>query len=734
MKIRTTVILALALVVLALWLWTSDEAPRAPADAGVGDRVFAGDDFVRRDARGALGLSDIAERVEIKAGAGAFSLQRTLVRGRSAWRFTEPFDRPADDFEVDRLLSEMEFLEPATVIRAEPPDRLDLAEYGLADPAHSVRFGIGEREWTLLVGSRAPSEDEVYVKRADAETVWVVPDAMLRVLEAGIDRYRDKRALRADRYAVTDIAFRSGDETLAAAKRGGRWRLVKPVEDLADGHAIERALVAAVGDPAMNARGIEVAEEDFVGEVSEGLAEYGLARPSRVLELAAGEQEETLLFGAIEGDKMYAKRAGEDTVFKLPLDIVETVFPDRQDLRGRHLLSFDPGEVREIVVESGGQRVVIGKRNGQWQVREPDPSPAEAREVERFLARLSEAAVLDWIDRPGALERYGLDEPEAILRLNAAGEGESHALVLGGPFDERRFHARRGQSGPVLVIGETVRDLVLSAYLDFLPRLMLSFPMESARAIAIVRDGERVEIELADGAWRMVEPARAAADRITVEGVLWDMTELRARRIVARAPGDLGRYGLEKPHIVASVRVGEGEGAKTHELRIGALAGDTRYAMLADSDIVFLVEPSLIRRLKDEFARRRLLDFEPDRLASAVLRDAETGREKRIERKGDVWVAAGAEEELVPGGAGERFARAVANVSASRVADYRPEALAPYGLDRPRVEIVLEFSDGGGAWLRVGAEKDGLSYVQASETGFVYEVHERDIGRIAAGW
>lgn len=735
MKTRTTLILAVLLAALGFWYWASEKGSVHQPAREAGDRVFGGPEFTRRDAAGTLGLSDLADRVEVKTETHSFALRKQAAEGRPAWRFVAPFDRTADDYEVDRLLSELEFLEPARALRPEPPARLDLSQYGLAEPKRSVRFGIGDAAWTLWIGARAPSENEVYVKRDDGETVWVVSESVLDAAAAGIDRYRDKRALLTDLYSVTGAAFRRGEDTLAVEKADGHWRLVAPVEDLADASEVEKALVAALGDPAANARGLRIAEEDFVGDAPGDLDARGLASPARVLTLSAGEEKESLLLGAVEGGKVYAKRGSEPTVFALPVEAVENAFPDIERLRSRNLALFDPSATEAIVIETGGETVVVAKKDGQWRVEEPEPSPADSRQVTQFLDLLSAAAVLDWIDSPAEPAAYGLDEPQAVVRLEASGDAETVEVALGAARDAQPgVYARRGQSGPVLAVGGGVRDLIVSGYLDFLPRSMLTFPMDAGKSIAIARDGETRKLAREEDGWFLVEPVRAAADKLAVESILWDLTDLRARKIVARAPADLGKYGLEAPFLTVSIGIGEGRETESRELRIGKAAGGARYAKLADSDLVFLVDSSLVRRLTEELARRRVLDFDPAAVAAATLRRAGRGPGARIERKGEVWMAVSPEEEVLSGRAPTGFLKAAAGLNAIRVADYRPKRLAPYGLDNPVLSIAVELSDDRSLWLRVGAAKGDVHYVQGSETGFVYEVQGRDIERLAAGW
>lgn len=152
----------------------------------IGGLAYAGFHFnaenavVAKPTVSALSPDDI-HSIEIKAG----DLQLSLQRGSAGWDLVSPLNWPANDTNIGRLLSILDF---ETSALAEAGD-VDLAQLGLQQARASIRFNdsllqfgttnnIGERRYLML-----------------ESTVYLLPDVHLAFIAEGLSALIDRRLL-----------------------------------------------------------------------------------------------------------------------------------------------------------------------------------------------------------------------------------------------------------------------------------------------------------------------------------------------------------------------------------------------------------------------------------------------------------------------------------------------------------------------------------------------------------
>src|SRR5215813_8448988 len=88
------------------------------------------------------------------------------------------------------------------------------------------------------------------------------------------------------------------------------------------------------------------------------------------------------------------------------------------------------------------------------------------------------------------------------------------------------------------------------------------------------------------GHWQITAPRALPADQSAVSGVVSTLSSLNAERVVDEKAGDLKRYGLDQPILIADLT---DKNNKKHELHIGddTPTSGGMYAMLSGDPRVF---------------------------------------------------------------------------------------------------------------------------------------------------
>jgi hypothetical protein len=154
-----------------------------------------------------------------------------LVKEGEEWLLSVPLNARAAADAVEALLAKIEASQVEKFVD-EDPDARALAEYGLA-PAAQV-------EWTLLAGSeraekrlsigRDDGEGRYYARGSERPQVFLVDSTLVQKLTQASDELRDKKPLRLERDAITEIALSRADALVLHADKDstGVWSLVAP--------------------------------------------------------------------------------------------------------------------------------------------------------------------------------------------------------------------------------------------------------------------------------------------------------------------------------------------------------------------------------------------------------------------------------------------------------------------------------------------------------------------------
>jgi hypothetical protein len=255
-------------------------------------------------------------------------------------------------------------------------------------------------------------------------------------------------------HQVDEVSFTTGTATIRAVREAdGRWSLTHPLKDEADGSTIlsilsnlkELKIIRSIADP-------------------DDLEQYGLTRP-RVITLRErgpfGGTRHTYLLGEISPVHyvcpldywIYAQRQGEPRVLVVEGYQINHLLPQTpDDLRNRHLLSFNPRDVRRIEVLLGDTAYTAVETPEGWMTQgHHGRSPFTYMQQVLFtLANLR--AVRTEVREGFDLAALGLDPPVAQVLLYTDQPAPVEVISFGGPHVE---------PGVVYVQRESTRSVYL---------------------------------------------------------------------------------------------------------------------------------------------------------------------------------------------------------------------------------------------------------------------------------
>lgn len=399
-----------------------------------------------------------------------------LKRNGENWTLTQPLEWPANEFAVNRIVSELQLLEHENsfAVADLAQNGQSLADYGLEQPRLTVRFTsrptgaptstAPENASELLIGIETPVGNRLYVLSPDRKRVHVVNRSLAESLSLSLPQLRADSVFTIPVYEARALTIQT-DARVLLSREAGRWMIVNPINTRASKANTELTINA------LNA----LRTGRFLDGRDTDAARTGLGNPSLRVTLQGNNRRETLVVGSpvpaadlppgteAKGQTFFAKMEDRNPVFFVTfpfvvpaaatnvtnVNLVDMLRRAQRELRDRHVLDIDLATVTSIAIAAPGQPTLQLQRldataggKFSWQIvrRAADQGPqtvtADRAIVENLLQRLSlleadDGGTTPPPDRPNSpfytdvpqasdLENLGFTRPEREVTLTFA--------------------------------------------------------------------------------------------------------------------------------------------------------------------------------------------------------------------------------------------------------------------------------------------------------------------------
>jgi len=356
--------------------------------------------------------------------------------------------------------------------------------------------------------------------------------------------------------------------------------------------------------------------------------------------------------------------------------------------------------VEEITVKSaGGDRTVLKKAGGAWQIAAPVTAPADEAEVSGIVTNLATVDIVRTVEENATdLSQFGLAEPRVEVEFKEAGGKPAQRLLIGDKnATSGNLYAKLPNEKKVFLIAGSYDTTFNRGTFDLRQKSVLTFQRDQVDKVVVEGGAAPVELSRVAGEWKLARPIQAPADYGSVEGLIGRVQSAQMKAITAQEAADLKPYGLDKP--AASVTFGLGSSQAT--LLIGAKAdAGTVYARDASRPLVFTVDSTLLDDVKkpvDDLRRKDLFEFRAFNATSVqVTRGAETLIFEKT--KGDGKDAVDKWRETKP--AAKDLDAAAFDALLTKLTNLRAQSFveaggkAKTGLESPVVVVTVRFDEG----------------------------------------
>ena len=295
---------------------------------------------------------------------------------------------------------------------------------------------------------------------------------------------------------------------------------------------------------------------------------------------------------------------------------------------GVSVLSIDAEAVTALGWTYDGEEVSLVYDGGEWTYAASDVCPIDQSYPQAMVDALAALLAQETIEDPEELAGYGLEEPQCTVTLTA--DGADYELLIG---DETALGGQRDLStgdGAVYLTDDSLLSSFSYGLYDIIQ--MEEIPaMDDVSALTV--HGEVRDLELRyqensslaysdDYVWFLAEDGDwLALDTALTESLMETVTGLSWQSCVSydASEEDLAAYGLDDPAVTAEVTytVAEEDGesqsrTETFTLEIGNYSGESCYARIAGSSMVYLIDAAV----SDSLLYTAYDDLRPDEVLS----------------------------------------------------------------------------------------------------------------------
>lgn len=529
------------------------------------------------------------------------------------WYITHPYTAPANEGEVERLLSKLRRVR--TTERITRADRLrrnlGLSDFGLVRPRHTLVVGDGATRRTIHFGRRSPMGGSLYLKEDSTEEVHVVGTNALACFPGSVHDLRNRQLLTDRPQSVKKLEWQGASGYVSAgAGLAGEWRVLQPFEDRAEPTRI-RAFIEALG-------ALQIL--DFVSDDVSDTAPYGFEETGQqlVVTYENGRSDRYRIgYPGESGESwVYVYSEQDGAVYAVDARIREWVNRSAEDIRRSRLLMAEPGDMEAVEVSAGEDRLRLEHREEGWLITAPRHWRASPERIDRLLTGWTEAeAVLHRPVQSNTLAAYAFDPPDMTLIFersvgeNGARETIRQTLEI-GLYDTSRtqlwVHVA-GNDWLRSVPGELRQTLSLNPLFfkdrqlwRVAPDQLQFFSLQAADREVVLRRQSEGEIQVMSGAGE-----REAGQWLALAAM---MTDLTTPAYIAYDVADLAGYGLDTPRITVTLGY-SGEPGGLHTLWVGRPRdAQSGFAMIQGRDGVFVLADPLWSALEDLTARTSGVD------------------------------------------------------------------------------------------------------------------------------
>ncbi|MDD4735132.1 MAG: DUF4340 domain-containing protein [Kiritimatiellae bacterium] len=306
-----------------------------------------------------------------------------------------------------------------------------------------------------------------------------------------------------------------------------------------------------------------------------------------------------------------------------------------QNAHARKAFTFDPDEISQIWIERDGAQLICEREEGLWHIRTPVDDHADEGLIHRFLYYIellrknTAITAQDRLEHNLTLSDYGMDAPQAMIRLSGKNRTKSYLIGKKSTLDNRVYVKEESQD-VIVSVDDQLLKMIPTSPSEWRVRDLFRENASDITRFSIRRADGFIQAGRQDsGQWVIQQPIKARASVTAIQRLLESLLPLQIDRFVTDSVKDLTAYGLDHP--MAELSLWQKNSKTPDTLLIGKAAETTTngvFVKWSSKTAVCVVSNGLLHLLSvplNELRTRRLTT-----LAAPAVRHVKLARGEQI--------------------------------------------------------------------------------------------------------
>jgi len=394
------------------------------------------------------------QKIQVLRETNSLQLKKT----GEAWEILGDIHTQGDKDTIMNFLQSVQFSRVKEFIN-ESPDSLQ--PYGLSAPKLKL---ILENDKTHILSLGNLKEGKGYFARVnDSKNIVLVDPRLFKILSQKTVEFLDKTLLEFEEKDILELVLQSENETIRITQgdNNSSWNIISPIKTDTDLSTINSLLFDLK----------EAKIKEFIKTSKDIDETFGLNIPRRSFSIKEKtSRTSTLQLGnqSTDSQQVFAKRAGEPTVFSISKKVVDKLFRSLHELRNKKLLKFSSEEVNKILIQTPDELFELNKSRSQWNLIKPEVIKTEHIGNDLIWA-LKGLEFHSTVTPSLATNISGLDKPSFTIRLFKNGQEKVATLKVGKLFEPEQEY---------LVETGNLQYRVKSKFLDSIPLSLSKFKLK----------------------------------------------------------------------------------------------------------------------------------------------------------------------------------------------------------------------------------------------------------------
>ncbi|MDR1665451.1 MAG: DUF4340 domain-containing protein [Puniceicoccales bacterium] len=482
-------------------------------------------------------LKDV-EWIEINGPEGeVHRFERRSLR----WEMIRPFRWPANAFAIEKLLSQIRFLEKEVSfpIGSLKSSQQTLSDYGLSPPLLTLKLGIGEKELRLKMGQKTTVGNRLYVLNERDGQILAVKRENLNTLLMPKENWCSPSLFQSFPKNIHTIQFKNKLLQVLLVQEGKQWSFKTPIAAPASRAHVELLLEELQ----------DLSVSKFPEIPPDGMAEED--NETHHILLAGEEFNWKATFRALPNPPhtYYGKIEGYDRGFIVETYVIDRLVEAQETLRERRIWPTDSTDIQEITSVNGAEKVQLQRMpDGRWKIFDSHRIPlgydmADSQKIHRLLETLQLMTVKHFVrDLPtlADLNTFGLGE-ECSHRLVVKSSSGSNSLLFA--LKEGHLYAKWADSPSLFELHPSYQHYLQIDFSEYRDKTVWAWhDTEQLRKVEISHYGQvliRYTSHSAPPQWHCDvgnDPDHRGLDRVLKQARKWEAKNFLMGPIIPRWP------------------------------------------------------------------------------------------------------------------------------------------------------------------------------------------------------